>query len=181
MINFDQTISSKLDGLFDDRPRGQALAIFAAKYLLPAFFGATIVIYPWLAHDVSGALRYDFMFITSVVVAQLMTVALSFLIGRRRPYEVAPDMWHLPIKLYTPSFPSGHATMAFATAVFLIWYWHPAWYLAGAVLLVACGVGLARIVVGVHYLSDVLAGAILGSVLGWLTLGMLERLIFSAL
>ena len=59
------------------------------------------------------------------------------------------------------SFPSGHTTSAFAAACAL-GYMRPEWrrpLLAGAVL-----IGLSRILVGAHFPSDVVAGAILGSV-----------------
>ncbi len=58
------------------------------------------------------------------------------------------------------SFPSGHATTAFAAAVILA-AWHPR--RAGTFLGVAALVGLSRIVLGAHFPSDVLAGALLGS------------------
>lgn len=59
------------------------------------------------------------------------------------------------------SFPSGHATTAFATAVVLA-LWYPR---GGAVFVgLAALVGLSRIALGSHFPSDVLAGALLGSV-----------------
>ena len=58
------------------------------------------------------------------------------------------------------SFPSGHATTAFAAAVVLA-FWYPRQ--AGVFVGVAVLVGLSRIVLGVHFPSDVLAGSLLGS------------------
>jgi len=58
------------------------------------------------------------------------------------------------------SFPSGHTTTAFAAAVLLA-LWYPRW--AGAWLTLALLVGLSRIMLGSHFPSDVLAGALLGS------------------
>jgi undecaprenyl-diphosphatase len=58
------------------------------------------------------------------------------------------------------SFPSDHATAAFAIAT-AIWL---RWRLAGAVSLVlAAALAVARVAVGVHYPGDVVAGAILGT------------------
>jgi undecaprenyl-diphosphatase len=60
------------------------------------------------------------------------------------------------------SFPSGHATTAFAAAVLLA-LWYPRWAPIFAGL--AALVGLSRIVLGSHFPSDVLAGALLGSLI----------------
>lgn len=58
------------------------------------------------------------------------------------------------------SFPSGHATTAFATALILA-FWYPRQ--TGLFLGLAVLVGLSRVVLGAHFPSDVLAGAVLGT------------------
>jgi undecaprenyl-diphosphatase len=57
------------------------------------------------------------------------------------------------------SFPSGHATTAFALAALLA-LWYPRW--AAGFLALAGLIGLSRVVLGAHFPSDVLAGAALG-------------------
>jgi undecaprenyl-diphosphatase len=59
------------------------------------------------------------------------------------------------------SFPSGHATTAFALAA-VIGFVSPRWYAPG--LLLAAAIAVSRVALGVHYTSDVVAGAILGVV-----------------
>jgi undecaprenyl-diphosphatase len=67
----------------------------------------------------------------------------------------------------TPSFPSGHTASAVVGAMSLSRVWpmaRPALWLLGA------GIALSRVYVGVHYPSDILAGALLGLAVAWLVL-----------
>jgi undecaprenyl-diphosphatase len=85
---------------------------------------------------------------------------LKLLIGRPRPF-VADHHLHLLVgQPSSAALPSGHATTACAGAVLLGWLWpRGAWAFA----LLALGIAYSRIYVGVHYPSDVLAGAALGA------------------
>ena len=67
----------------------------------------------------------------------------------------------------TSSLPSGHAAAAVAGAMSLSRVWPQA---AWALWLLAGGIAMSRIYVGVHYPSDLLAGAVLGFALTWLVL-----------
>lgn len=66
------------------------------------------------------------------------------------------------------SFPSGHTCAAFAAAM-IFWRALPSQWLGVRCLLVVMAVcmGLSRLYVGVHYPSDVLAGALVGSLCAW--------------
>lgn len=77
----------------------------------------------------------------------------------RPPLELTPVARHLSRIPVTTSFPSGHSASAaaFATGVALEWP-----VLAVPVGLLAAGVGASRVVTGVHYPTDVLAGFALG-------------------
>ncbi len=80
--------------------------------------------------------------------------------GRRRPCEIEPHCW---AKLLPPdqfSFPSGHSITAFAVAITLSEF-YPA--LLPALLFCAVSVAASRILLGMHFLSDVAVGAILGT------------------
>jgi undecaprenyl-diphosphatase len=73
-----------------------------------------------------------------------------------------------------PSFPSGHASSAFAAAAALAVF-APRW-LGAAFLAVAALIGVSRTELGVHYATDVIAGAILGVLIGLATgLALLGR------
>ena len=81
---------------------------------------------------------------------------------RTRPFIEYADQFTAITHPKTPSFPSGHATKSMALALpFVVFALHESWWnklLRGIVLLTALGVGYARIFLGAHYLSDVLAG-----------------------
>ncbi|HEY7152247.1 MAG TPA: phosphatase PAP2 family protein [Solirubrobacterales bacterium] len=81
--------------------------------------------------------------------------------SRARPYEAHPGATHLFIApSHDPSFPSDHATAAFAIAVSIWLRNRKAGWLA---LAMATVLALSRVMVGVHYPSDVIAGALLGT------------------
>jgi membrane-associated phospholipid phosphatase len=85
-----------------------------------------------------------------------------------RPRPTAPEAGAFfagfpcfPASYRYASFPSGHATTVFATAVLLV-LWYPR--AAGPCMALAVLVGLSRIVLLSHFPSDVLGGALLGTV-----------------
>jgi undecaprenyl-diphosphatase len=69
---------------------------------------------------------------------------------------------------YDPSFPSGHTSSAFNTATFIC-LTYPKWYVIAPAALWATSVAYSRMYLGVHYPSDVLAGAVLGAGTAYLT------------
>lgn len=100
------------------------------------------------------------------------------LLSRPRPWVVLEDFVTLATSADPNSFPSGHTCSAFAfgvaVAVVVPWKWAKAAALAAAALM-----GFSRLYVGVHFPSDVLAGAVIGTVCGllgaYLTGLVLER------
>jgi membrane-associated phospholipid phosphatase len=91
--------------------------------------------------------------------AYLVSTSIKVAIGRRRP--VVEDLPHLMITPTGLSFPSSHSTSSFAAAQAFGALLPPA-PLLGA----AAAMAFSRLYLGVHYPSDVAAGAALGTVLG---------------
>lgn len=100
---------------------------------------------------------------TSAVAAIFTFRALKHTSRRQRPCEIEPHCWAsiLPPDKY--SFPSGHAITAFAVAV-SVGLFYP--YLQPCLILAALLIAASRIALGMHFLSDVLAGITLGVALG---------------
>lgn len=82
--------------------------------------------------------------------------------GRQRPCAIEPHCWATLLPPDRFSFPSGHTITAFAIAV-TVSVFYPS--LAIGVLFCAFSIALSRIVLGMHFLSDVVAGAVIGAVL----------------
>jgi undecaprenyl-diphosphatase len=97
----------------------------------------------------------------SAALALLVNQPIAHLVDRTRPYLEHPAHAHLLIaRSHDPSFPSDHATGAFALA-FGIWLYDGT---IGAILLVlAALLSFSRVYVGTHYPGDVVAGALIGA------------------
>lgn len=104
---------------------------------------------------------------SSALVATFVSVAVFHqvkkLVGRRRPIHIHPHCWADLLPPDQFSFPSGHTMTSFAFAFGL----EP--FFPGSVVplsILAANVGLSRIMLGMHFLTDVLAGAALGILIG---------------
>ncbi|MGE3277275.1 MAG: phosphatase PAP2 family protein [Vicinamibacterales bacterium] len=94
------------------------------------------------------------------------------LMWRDRPFDVLPDVAVIDTRPISSSFPSGHAASAVAGALAVSRIWPaaaPAWWT------VAVLIAVSRVYVGVHYPSDVIAGALLGLLIGLFALGGRHR------
>ena len=99
---------------------------------------------------------------TSVAEAFVISYGMKYVFDRQRPYDRYPDRVHAYSHESSPSFPSGHTATAFALATSLCMK-YPRWYVIAPSALWACSVGVSRMNEGVHYPSDVLAGAAIGA------------------
>ena len=88
---------------------------------------------------------------------------------RRRPCAIEPHCWASLLPPDQFSFPSGHTITAFAVTVSLGLFYP---LLLGGLLFCALSVATSRILLGMHFFSDVLAGAVLGALFGFAAAGM---------
>jgi len=131
------------------------LAAFLAHSGDSWFWAAALILFWFLSN--STWKQWEVVEFFGILGLAGVVLAIKFLVRRERPQ----GEWGGIYRNTDPhSFPSGHAARAFLIAV-LASALAPLWL--GAVLWVwAPLVALARVAMGVHYLSDVIAGAILG-------------------
>ncbi len=92
---------------------------------------------------------------------------LKPLLHRTRPWLAVDGLKHLVTPGDAYSFPSGHTCAAFAAA----WTWHrqlPRRWMGKLAVFAAVLMGLSRLYLGVHFPTDVLAGAMVGIFSAWL-------------
>jgi undecaprenyl-diphosphatase len=100
---------------------------------------------------------------SAAIVGIAVFKALKTLSQRPRPCQLEPHCWSKVLPPDRFSFPSGHTMTAFSIAL-VVSYFYPS--LEGLLFFLALSIGVSRIVLGMHFLSDVLAGMVLGVALG---------------
>jgi undecaprenyl-diphosphatase len=89
---------------------------------------------------------------------------------RRRPCALEPHCWSTLLPPDQFSFPSGHTITAFAVSVPVIQHYPST---APEMMFLSISIAASRIVLGMHFLSDVAAGAVIGCLLGYLSAALL--------
>ena len=92
-------------------------------------------------------------------------ICLKPLIDRTRPYELMEGLAILVSPPGDASFPSGHSGASFAAATAMFPHLKKRW-VAVCLIVLAALIALSRLYVGVHFPTDVAAGALIGVVLG---------------
>ncbi|MCI8698331.1 MAG: phosphatase PAP2 family protein [Oscillospiraceae bacterium] len=95
----------------------------------------------------------------------VVNLTIKPLVSRPRPWLAIENFVNLVPEHDPNSFPSGHTNAAFAFALAVCMSASKKWMKAAAVAMAAV-MGLSRLYVGVHFPSDVLAGAAIGSLCG---------------
>jgi undecaprenyl-diphosphatase len=97
---------------------------------------------------------------SAALVGVGLFTSLKKLSGRKRPCEIEPHCWATLLPPDQFSFPSGHTITAFAVAIALGEFYP---VLLPALLVCAIVFATSRILLGMHFLSDVVVGALLGA------------------
>jgi undecaprenyl-diphosphatase len=130
---------------------GTVVALFGGSDRLPALLAATVA--------------------SGLGIGLFLKLKRAF--GRRRPCALEPHCWATLLPPDQFSFPSGHTITAFAVAVSLgIFY--PA--MMPGLFFCAASVALSRILLGMHFLSDVVVGGAIGAVLGYTSATLFQSL-----
>lgn len=108
-----------------------------------------------------GLLNKSISVVESIALNGIVTLSLKYAINRRRPSEKYPEI-DPQTSFNSPAFPSGHTSGAFTLATALSISF-PKWYVIYPSFIWASAMGYSRMHLGVHYPSDVLVGAIIGS------------------
>ncbi|HEY2727385.1 MAG TPA: phosphatase PAP2 family protein [Parafilimonas sp.] len=97
----------------------------------------------------------------SVIIAAGATETLKIIFNRKRPDEKYNDVY--PYQYETgQSFPSGHASLAFATAT-SVSLEYKKWYIVVPAYAWAAGVSYSRLYLGEHYPTDIIGSAVTGA------------------
>lgn len=107
-------------------------------------------------------------------LAALLANVLKHLIGRPRPKFVHSGDWEMSFSLVSglDSFPSGHSTASFAIATVLAKRFP---VMSPLCLGIALFVGISRVLRGSHFLTDVMGGAIIGILSGFVAAAPLQQ------
>jgi len=133
---------------------------------------AVIVSLPWL-YGAEGWLPAVHMVVTGAVGVAAYKLVKARAV-RERPYITHPAINCVSAPLDRYSFPSGHTLHAISFTLLMANYF-PEWTgaLAGFAFLIA----LSRVVLGLHYPTDVAAGAVLGGTIGMASLALGHQLL----
>lgn len=181
---FDEAIFRFVHGGPDSQP------LFASEKLLEAFRDMTalgsyavigIIVTAVCGYLLlTGKIRAACFILIAVISGVALSHGLKFIFERPRP-----DLVEAHAQIFTLSFPSAHSTMsavAYLTLGALLTRLNPSYrskiYVLGCAALLAVVIGVSRLVLGVHWPTDILAGWAIGAawaLLCWAVFLMLQR------
>ncbi len=138
---------------------GQGAATLES-WSIPLFAVATIAL--WLLARPGAGRKWKLACgsaLASAALALLANQAVALFWNRARPYAAHSDAVMFGTRSHDPSFPSDHASAAFAIAVAIFCFDR---LVGGIFIAAAAAIAIGRVVAGVHYPADVVAGALVG-------------------
>lgn len=166
--NLDATAFWALYGLSHHSALLDALGIFFAEYAAYVWAIILAVVFFWPSKEHIKNKMLVIVSVAAAVIARFGVKALMvYAYPRPRPFVSITTIQPListPLVENFQSFPSGHAIFFFAlAAVIYCFNKKVGWWAFGAAALIS----IARIYVGVHWPSDIVGGAVLGVLTGW--------------
>lgn len=147
------------------RPLWDALIIFRATYLwyivmatVAAFVVATFFA-RWRSYRRRNTELFALTFVSAFIARFIVTALIHVLYNRPRPFETMEGVRKLVDHARGGAFPSGHASLAFAVATGVSFYYPKTSILF---FLAALSIGAGRVAAGAHWPSDILGGAVVG-------------------
>ena len=154
MNGFDMLLFPILNGIVGKNIFIDGIVVFAGSPLIWIMVvGAVLVLWG------DKLFSKIFSLIGAIIFSEIIIQTIHFFYNRPRPFEVMNILRQLLSHDMGASFPSGHATVSFAIAT-TVFLWRPKWGIW--FLIVAFAVSTGRVIGGVHWPSDIVAGAAVG-------------------
>lgn len=166
LVTFDIAISRWSNSWTGVFPFLDSLFIFLATYLWYLVMAAAAI---FVAATFLSRFRdrrrlhlelFTFIFVSAFTARFIVTEIIRFFYNRPRPFEVLEGVRQLVDRNGGGSFPSGHAALAFAVATAVSFYYPKTSILF---FIAAFAIGGGRVSAGVHWPSDIWAGAMVGA------------------
>ena len=162
LLVFDFKLSEAITSLRFDALSSIMIVLSATALQIVLALGASAIVY--LTNQKKKLLHLWLSYAVTLAVSYI----LKIIIARPRPFEAGISTFEALIKesysKFDFSFPSNHAAVAFVPLLFLPKKWKLPW------LILAVLITLSRVYLGLHYLSDVVAGAALAIFVSYIVL-----------
>ena len=135
---------------------------FISNSTSPLAFGVPVILFGVGYFQKDSLIKHKAIYLgTTVIISSIVALSTKRIIKRDRPFVTYPDIEKIG-EGGSYSMPSGHTSNAFALAT-SVSVAYPKWYIIAPSFAWAGAVGYSRMHLGVHYPSDVIAGALVGS------------------